>query len=131
MYAAVLSLQRRHRQQVTALIGTSLVKSPECPCPALSRSVAHHMISTRRIAAAFALAAGATALAAPAASAAPISPTGMIDSIAMSGVPAEQQEELPTVTSQLNGLNDLYQLNELHQLTDLAAPVTGLLPAVQ
>ncbi|MFF1694063.1 hypothetical protein ACFVXC_10625 [Streptomyces sp. NPDC058257] len=89
------------------------------------------MISTRRIAAAFALAAGATALAAPAASAAPISPTGMIDSIAMSGIPAEQQEELPTVTSQLNGLNDLYQLNELHQLTDLAAPVTGLLPAIE
>lgn len=34
---------------------------------------------------------------------------------------------------QLRGLNqvsDLERLNELHQLTDLAAPVTGLLPGL-
>ncbi|MEU6677429.1 hypothetical protein [Streptomyces sp. NPDC046853] len=88
------------------------------------------MISTRRMAAAFALAVGATALAAPAASAA-ISPTDMVDSLAMSGIPEEQQDELPTVTSQLNGLNELQELNQLHQLTDMAAPVMGLLPAIQ
>ncbi|MFD0550657.1 hypothetical protein ACFQ0X_16800 [Streptomyces rectiviolaceus] len=87
------------------------------------------MISTRRMAAALALAAGATALAAPAATAAPISPTGTIDSLAASSIPAEHRAEVPSVTEQLNGLNDLYQLQQLHQLTDMAAPVTGLLGA--
>lgn len=82
------------------------------------------------MAAAFALAAGASVLAAPAANAA-ISPTETIDSLAMSGIPAEQRDELPTVTSQLNGLNGLYELQQLHQLTDLAAPVMGVVPAVQ
>ncbi|MGW5738661.1 MULTISPECIES: hypothetical protein [Streptomyces] len=89
------------------------------------------MISTRRIAAALALAAGATALAAPAASAADISPTGTLDSLAASSVPEEHRAELPTVTEQLNGVNGLYELQQLHQLTDLAAPVTGLVPAVE
>lgn len=82
------------------------------------------------MAAVLALAAGASALAAPAANAA-ISPTGTLDSLAASSIPAEHRAEVPSVTNQLNGLNDLYQLQQLHQLTDLAAPVTGLLPAVQ
>ncbi|MFG2500392.1 hypothetical protein ACGFSB_19525 [Streptomyces sp. NPDC048441] len=89
------------------------------------------MISTRRIVAALALAAGASALAAPAANAEDISPTGVVDSLSTSALPAEHQADVPTVTSQLGGLNDVYQLQQLHQLTDLAAPVTGLLPAVQ
>ncbi|WP_371527441.1 hypothetical protein OG302_16180 [Streptomyces sp. NBC_01283] len=87
------------------------------------------MISTRRMAAALALAAGATALAAPAASAAPISPTATLDSLAASSIPEDRRAEVPTVTQQLNGLNNLYELQQLHQLTDLAAPVTGLLNA--
>lgn len=82
------------------------------------------------MAAVLALAAGASALAAPAASA-DISPTGTLDSLAASSIPAEHRAEVPSVTNQLGGLNDLYQLQQLHQLTDLAAPVTGLLPAVQ
>ncbi|MFC8128420.1 hypothetical protein [Streptomyces sp. NPDC057302] len=89
------------------------------------------MISTRRIAAAFALAAGATALAAPAASAADISPTGTIDSLASSAIPAEHRAEVPSATEQLNGVNGLYELQQLHQLTDLAAPVMGVLPAIE
>lgn len=78
------------------------------------------------MAAALALAAGATALAAPAASAAPISPTATLDSLAASSIPEDRRAEVPTVTQQLNGLNSLYELQQLHQLTDLAAPVTGL-----
>ncbi|MET8445941.1 hypothetical protein [Streptomyces sp. NPDC005209] len=99
------------------------------------------MISTRRIVAAVGLAAGVTGLAAPLASAAPaaasdtgkISPMAVLDSLAASEIPAEHRDELPSVSQQLSGLNrvnDLNRLNELHQVTDLVAPVTGLLPAV-
>ncbi|MFI6381833.1 hypothetical protein ACIBKX_20500 [Streptomyces sp. NPDC050658] len=76
---------------------------------------------------ALALAAGATALAAPAANAA-ISPTDTVDALATSALPEEHRDELPTLSSQLGGLNDL---NQLHQVTDLAAPVMGFVPAVQ
>lgn len=100
------------------------------------------MISTRRIVAAVGLAAGVTGLAAPLASAAPaglpdtgqLSPMSALDSVAATGLPAEQQAQLPKVSEQLgslNRLNELNQLNQLTQVTDLAAPVTGLLPAVQ
>ncbi|RII11203.1 hypothetical protein DSC45_29055 [Streptomyces sp. YIM 130001] len=93
------------------------------------------MISTRRALAAVALAAGASALAMPAATASAASgPEGIelsandtIDSLAAAGIPEEDRAELPTVSQQLGGLN---RLNELHQLTDQAAPVTGLLPSI-
>jgi peptidoglycan hydrolase-like protein with peptidoglycan-binding domain len=81
------------------------------------------------MAAVFALAAGASALAAPAANAEAISPTAVIDSVTTTAVPAEHRAEMPTIASQIGGLNNLYQLQELHQLTDLAAPVTNLLMA--
>ncbi|MGW0903836.1 hypothetical protein [Streptomyces sp. NPDC002853] len=81
------------------------------------------------MAAVLALAAGASALAAPAASAEAINPTGVINSLATSQIPDEQRAEMPTVTEQLSGLNNLYELQQLHQVTDLAAPVTGLLYA--
>lgn len=81
------------------------------------------------MAAVLALAAGASALAAPAASADAISPTDTLNSIAASSIPEEQRSELPTVTEQLNGLNGLMELQQLHQLTDLAAPVTNLVNA--
>lgn len=81
------------------------------------------------MAAVLALAAGASALAAPAASAEAINPTGMLNSLASSQIPDEHRADVPTVTQQLNGLNGLYELQQLHQVTDLAAPVTGLLYA--
>ncbi|MGW7077373.1 hypothetical protein ACWGH2_21690 [Streptomyces sp. NPDC054871] len=81
------------------------------------------------MAAVLALAAGASALAAPAANAEAISPTGMLNSLAASQIPEEHRADVPSVTQQLNGLNGLYELQQLHQVTDLAAPVTGLLNA--
>ncbi|MEU1511642.1 hypothetical protein ABZ490_05705 [Streptomyces sp. NPDC005811] len=98
------------------------------------------MISTRRIAAVAALAAGVAGLAAPLANAADapsdgrIHPMTMIDSLVADGMPAEHRDELPPVSRQLAELNNVHQLeklSELHQVTDLVAPVTGLLPAVQ
>ncbi|MFI9832162.1 hypothetical protein ACIHIX_31280 [Streptomyces sp. NPDC051913] len=96
------------------------------------------MISTRRIVAVVGLAAGVTGLAAPMASAAPadadaaqLSPIAMLDSLALSDIPAERQAEIPRPSEQLAGLNRVNDLNQLTQITDLAAPVTGLLPAIQ
>ena len=100
------------------------------------------MISTRRIVAALGLAAGVTGLAAPLAHAADASPahTGrlnpmtVLDTLTAGDLPAEQQARMPRVSEQLKSLNqvsDLNRLSELHQVTDLVAPVTGLLPAVQ
>lgn len=95
------------------------------------------MISTRRIVAAVGLAAGVTGLAAPMASAAAapdagkLNPVAQLDSLAVSDIPAEHQDSIPQVSSQLKGLNRLNDLNQLHQITDLAAPVTGLLPGIE
>ncbi|MER5428164.1 hypothetical protein [Streptomyces sp. NPDC002588] len=98
------------------------------------------MISTRRIAAAAALAAGVAGFAAPLAHAAEAVDTGRfnpvttLDTLTTSGIPAEHRAALPPVSGQLAELNkvsELNKLNELHQLTDLVAPVTGLLPAVR
>ncbi|MFL4908836.1 hypothetical protein ACJ6WF_37985 [Streptomyces sp. MMS24-I2-30] len=97
------------------------------------------MIPTRRIVAAVGLAAGVTGLAAPLANAAPasaresgkISPMATLDALATSDIPAEQRAGVPRVSEQLQGLNRLHDLGELHQVTDLVAPVTGLLPAVE
>ncbi|MFD9003548.1 hypothetical protein ACFV0T_21660 [Streptomyces sp. NPDC059582] len=97
------------------------------------------MISTRRIVAAACLAAGVTGFAAPLANAAEatapadgkLSPIAVLDSLATSDIPAEYRREVPSVREQLSGLGKLNDLNQLHQLTDLAAPVTGLLPAVE
>ncbi|MER6561242.1 hypothetical protein ABT300_26610 [Streptomyces sp. NPDC001027] len=98
------------------------------------------MISTRRIAALAALAAGLTGLAAPMANAADaptdgrINPLTALDSLATSQIPAEHRSELPPVSRQLGEVKkaaQLQQLSELHQITDLAAPVTGLLPGIQ
>ncbi|MFJ6730111.1 MULTISPECIES: hypothetical protein [unclassified Streptomyces] len=97
------------------------------------------MISTRRIVAAAALAVGVTGLAAPLASAAEapdagrLNPMTTLDTLTESQIPAEHRDELPPLSGQLGELNkvgQLRQLNELHQITDLVAPVTGLLPAV-
>ncbi|MFC9285050.1 hypothetical protein [Streptomyces collinus] len=99
------------------------------------------MISTRRIVAAVGLAAGFTGLAAPLAGAAEasaphtgqINPMTVVDTLAAGDLPAQEQARMPRVSQQLSRLNqvsELNRLNELHQVTDLAAPVTGLLPAV-
>ncbi|MEU3841362.1 hypothetical protein AB0E88_15190 [Streptomyces sp. NPDC028635] len=93
------------------------------------------MISTRRIVAAAALAAGIAGITAPAANAGvlgadQLNPIATLDSLTTSDIPAEYKDEVPRVSQQLAGLNqvnDLNKLNELHQVTDLVAPVTGLL----
>jgi hypothetical protein len=96
------------------------------------------MISTRRIVAAVGLAVGVTGLAAPMANAAvseapkPLRPMAELDKLAVSEIPAEYQAALPRVSTQLAGLNRLNSgLDELHQVTDLVAPVTGVLPAIE
>ena len=97
------------------------------------------MISTRRIVAAVGLAVGITGLTAPLASAADaavpdtvgLSPIAALDSLAVSDIPAEHQAAIPRVSSRLAGLNRLNDLNQLHQVTDLAAPVTGLLGGIE
>ncbi|MFJ4199804.1 hypothetical protein ACIP2Y_09265 [Streptomyces sviceus] len=96
------------------------------------------MISTRRIVAAVGLAVGVTGLTAPLANAADaaapnagqLNPIAVIDSLAMSDIPAEYKDEIPPVSRQLAGLNRVNDLNQLGQVTGLVAPVTGLVPAV-
>ena len=97
------------------------------------------MISTRRIVAAVGLAVGVTGLAAPLAEAAAagapdagkMNPVALLDSLARTGIPAKHKGEIPRLSGQLAGLNHLHDVSQLHQATDLAAPVTGLLPAVE
>jgi anti-sigma factor RsiW len=97
------------------------------------------MISTRRIAAAVGLAVGVTGLVAPMANAADapafkdgkVSPVALLDSLAVSEIPAEHQAQIPKVSDQMKALNHVNDLQQLHQVTDMTAPVTGLLPAVE
>ncbi|MHC0430746.1 hypothetical protein ACX6XY_11215 [Streptomyces sp. O3] len=98
------------------------------------------MISTRRVLAAVALTAGASALAMPAANAAALptpvplseddklSATSTVDTLSTMALPPEERAQIPPVTSQLGGLS---QLDKLHQVTDLAAPVMGFVPAIE
>ncbi|MBB4986962.1 MULTISPECIES: hypothetical protein [Streptomyces] len=99
------------------------------------------MTSTRRIssilavAAAFSCLGGAAAGTASAADATgplgpKINPISELDSLATTGIPEESRGRFPGIAGQLNGLDRLNELGQLHQLTDQAAPVTGLLPAV-
>jgi hypothetical protein len=90
------------------------------------------MISTRRIVAAVGLAVGVSGLTAPLANAAVpaaggLNPVSVLDSLAMSDIPAEHKGDVPPVSAQLAALN---QLNQLQQVTGLVSPVTGLVPAV-
>ncbi|MEX3102543.1 hypothetical protein DF268_25480 [Streptomyces sp. V2] len=101
------------------------------------------MISTRRMLAAAALAAGVAGLAAPMANAADAVPTdagklnpiALLDDLAVSDIPAEHRDKMPSVSGQVSEVKKLggipNELGQLHQLTDLAAPVTGLLPAIE
>jgi len=89
--------------------------------------------------AAVGLAVGVAGFAAPMANAAvseapdagKLNPIAQLDDLAISDIPAEHQAEIPRVSSQLAGLNRLNDLNQLHQVTDLAAPVTGLLSGIE
>ncbi|MFM9372860.1 hypothetical protein [Streptomyces sp. Da 82-17] len=88
------------------------------------------MIQAKRILAAVALAAGASALAAPTASAA-ISVSGELDNLAKSGISPEFRDDVPSVSRQLDQVNQLGEVQQkLAPLTDQAAPVVGLLGAV-
>lgn len=63
-----------------------------------------------------------------------LNPMTVLDSLVAAQIPAEHRAELPPVSKQLGELNKVTQLDrlsELHQVTDLAAPVTGLLPGIQ
>lgn len=73
----------------------------------------------------------ATAAGSEAHDAGKVNPVATLDSLAASDIPAEQQAGLPRPSAQLAGLNHLNDLDHLHQITDLAAPVTGLLPGIQ
>ncbi|MER6980364.1 hypothetical protein [Streptomyces carpinensis] len=96
------------------------------------------MISTRRIVAVAGLAASITGLAALPASAAdtgaPVvgrsAPLGLVDSVARTGIPAEQQNAVPSVSEQLSSVNHLRDLNQLNQVTGLVSPLFGLVPAI-
>lgn len=57
-----------------------------------------------------------------------ISAADTLNDLATMAVPSEQRDKVPTVTSQLQNLN---QVNQLHQLTDMAAPVAGLVQGIQ
>ncbi|MEU6393370.1 hypothetical protein [Streptomyces sp. NPDC046939] len=93
------------------------------------------MTSTRRVLTAALLAVGATAIVAPAAQADTtpqakgnmISPTAMLDTVSTMAIPASHRDGVPRTAEQLQGIHQLSKLSELHQLTDLVAPVTGLL----
>ncbi|MFJ2262097.1 hypothetical protein ACIOKD_27825 [Streptomyces sp. NPDC087844] len=95
------------------------------------------MISTRRIVAAVGLAISVTGLAVPSAGAATVPETGKVDlfgeldQIAVSDLPVEHRNKMPKISDGVQALNQLNRLRELHQVTDLAAPVTGLLPGIQ
>ncbi|WP_369229971.1 hypothetical protein AB5J56_03720 [Streptomyces sp. R21] len=97
------------------------------------------MISTRRMVAAVGLAVGVAGFAAPMANAAvseapdagKLNPIAQLDELAVSDIPAAHQAEIPRVSGQLAGLNRLNDLDQLHQVTDLAAPVTGLLDGME
>src|SRR4051812_29918241 len=96
------------------------------------------MISTRRIVAAVGLAISVTGLAVPAAASAAtapgagkLDPIAELDSLAVSDLPVQDREQIPTIRQGLRQLKGLDQLGQLHQVTDLAAPAFGLVPAVQ
>ncbi|MFF9086312.1 hypothetical protein ACF1BE_07875 [Streptomyces sp. NPDC014991] len=100
------------------------------------------MISTRRIAAAVGLAAGIAGLALPSANAADagsplagkLGALSTPDSLADAGIPAPEQDRGPGVTDQMQGLKhlrDLEQLNRVGQVLAPAAPVLGLVAAIQ
>ncbi|MFE5190872.1 hypothetical protein [Streptomyces sp. NPDC056628] len=99
------------------------------------------MKSTRRIAAAVGLAAGLTGLAAPLADAAPMPgpdaglPTAVttLDSLAVSGVPADRQGRMPRPSEQLTRLDQLKELSRAKRPRDFRpvdTPVTRMLPAL-
>lgn len=107
------------------------------PCLYPDSAVSENVTSPRRLIAAVSLAAGAAALLAPTAHASDradttgtpsVSVLGAIDDLGTAAIPEDRRAELPTVESQLSGLQ---RLNDLHQLTDLVAPVTNAVPAVQ
>lgn len=87
------------------------------------------------------LAIGATGLAGPTASAADaasdvpkLSLTAMLDSLAVSDIPERHKAAVPRPSEQFQNLNRVHELNRLnepHQITDMAAPVAGLLGAVE
>ncbi|MEU9187407.1 hypothetical protein AB0D14_23285 [Streptomyces sp. NPDC048484] len=95
------------------------------------------MISTRRIVAAVGLAVSVASFAVPSAGAATVPETGKLDpvaeldSIAVSDLPAEHRDKMPKISDGIKDLDQLNGLYQLHQVTDLAAPVAGLLSAVE
>ncbi|WP_030751663.1 hypothetical protein [Streptomyces griseus] len=94
------------------------------------------MTSSRRIssvlavAAAFSCLGGAATQAAAAPAGPPISPIAELDDLATTGMTEEARADYPGFREQLGGLSRVSELHQLHQLTDQAAPVLGLLPAV-
>ncbi|MCH0539307.1 hypothetical protein I3F58_06980 [Streptomyces sp. MUM 203J] len=100
------------------------------------------MTKTKRALAALALAAGASALSAPAAQAGvvpgglPVGPGGpsvlsQVDNLSASQVSPEYQGQVPRITEQFGGLAGVQQLGQLRQLVEPVAPVMGLAPGIR
>ncbi|MFF8844403.1 hypothetical protein ACF08N_17075 [Streptomyces sp. NPDC015127] len=94
------------------------------------------MTTAHRVLTALALATGATALAAPAATAAPLDAPQSVpvmdepDSLSAGSIPAEHRGQVPAPSEQLAGLNRLAGVpNDLQPLAGRLDPVTGLLSA--
>ncbi|UQS30189.1 hypothetical protein J5J01_25775 [Streptomyces fradiae] len=97
------------------------------------------MTKTHRVLATLAFAAGASALAAPAANASvlPVGPgaqgpslLSQVDDLATSGVDEEYRSQVPRVTEQFGGLSGVQQLGQLRQVVAPVAPVLGLVPGI-
>ncbi|WP_175411690.1 hypothetical protein [Streptomyces sp. TRM64462] len=100
------------------------------------------MTKTKRALAALALAAGASALSAPAAHAGvvpgglPVGPGGpsllsQVDDLSASNVSPEYRSQVPRITEQFGGLAGLQQLGQLRQVIEPVAPVMGLVPGIK
>ncbi|WP_282694499.1 hypothetical protein [Streptomyces sp. CC208A] len=98
------------------------------------------MTSSRRISSVLAVAAAFSCLGGAAATQAaaaptgplgpPISPIAELDALATTGMPENARAAYPGFGEQLGGLSRVNELHQLHQLTDLAAPVAGVLPEI-
>ncbi|ORT55586.1 hypothetical protein [Streptomyces sp. CB03238] len=94
------------------------------------------MTKTQRVLTVLAIAAGASALAAPTAGAAIVPAPGpqgpsllnRVDNLASIAVAPEHRSQVPTVTEQFDGLDGLQRLGEVRQLIEPVAPVLWLLP---
>ncbi|WP_228973033.1 hypothetical protein [Streptomyces sp. DH12] len=96
------------------------------------------MTKTQRVLAALAVAAGATALAAPSAHAALVPAPGpqgpsllsQVDDLAVSGIDPRYRSQVPRIMDQFGGLRGVQELGQLRQVIAPVAPALGLVPGI-